>query len=30
LGANGTLVFYTDPVKEPAAASIRGETVAAG
>jgi fumarate reductase (CoM/CoB) subunit A len=29
LGANGALEFHTDPVKEPAASSARGETVAA-
>jgi succinate dehydrogenase/fumarate reductase flavoprotein subunit len=29
LGANGALEFHTDPVKEPAASSTRGETVAA-
>ena len=28
LGANDALEFYTDPVKEPAIASARGETVA--
>ncbi len=26
-GANGALEFYTDPVKEPAVAKLRGETV---
>jgi len=29
LGANGALEFHTDPVKEPAASSTRGKTVAA-
>jgi succinate dehydrogenase/fumarate reductase flavoprotein subunit len=29
LGANGALEFHTDPVKDPAASSARGETMAA-